>query len=47
MNPNSAVLKATDFYFLLTQDIEAEPKENQHSEALLQSTMLPAQSVSK
>lgn len=38
----SAVLIATDFCFLLIQDIEAEPKENQHLEMLLQSSTLPA-----
>ena len=30
----SAVLIATDFYFLLIHDIEAESKENQHSEVI-------------
>ena len=42
----SAVLKATDFYFLLIQDIEADPKEKQHPEVLFQSTTLPAQLAS-
>ena len=42
----SVVLKATDFYFLLIQDIEADPKEKQHPEVLLWSTTLPAQSAS-
>jgi len=34
----SAVLKAIDFYFLLIQDIEADPKEKQHSKVLLRSS---------
>ena len=42
----SAVLKATDFCFLLIQDIEADPKVKQHPEVLLRSTTLPAQSAS-
>jgi len=35
MYPASSVLKATDFCFLLIQDIEVEPKENYHSKVLL------------
>ena len=41
--PASAVLKATDFCFLLIQDIEVDPKVKQHLEVILQSTTLPAQ----
>jgi len=42
----SVVLKATDFCFLLIQDIEANAKERQHPEVLFQSSILPAQSAS-
>ena len=42
----SAVLKATDFCFLLIPDIEADPKVKQHPEVLLRSTTLLAQSAS-
>ena len=42
----SAMLKATDFCFLLIQEIEAEPRVKQHPNVLLQSTTLPAQSAS-
>jgi len=31
----SAVLKATNFYFLLIHDIEAKPREKQHPDVLL------------
>ena len=41
----SAVLKATDFYFLLIHDIEAEPSVKQHPDVLLRSTILLAQSA--
>ena len=41
----STVLKATDFCFLLIQDIEAEPKVKKHLDVLLQSTTLPTQLV--
>ena len=41
-----AVLKATDFYFLLIQDIEADPSVKQHPDVILRSTTLPAQSTS-
>jgi len=44
--PASVVLKATDFYFLLIQDTEADPKVKHHPEVLLRSTTLPAQSTS-
>ena len=40
----SAVLKATDFCFLLIQDIEAEPKEKQHLEVLLRNIIITMQS---
>ena len=42
----SAVLKATDFCFLLIQDIEAKPKVKQHPDVILRSTTLPTQSAS-
>ena len=41
----SVVLKATDFYILLIQDIEADPKMKQHPDVLLRSTTLPTQSA--
>ena len=41
-----AVLKATDFCFLLIQEIEVDPKEKQHPEVLFWSTTLPAQLAS-
>ena len=42
----SAVLKATDFCFLLIHEIEAEPRLKQHPDVLLRSTTLPAQLAS-
>ena len=38
----SALLKATNFYFLLIQDSEAEPSEKQHINVLLRSSTFPA-----
>ena len=42
----TAVLKATDFCFLLIHDIEADPSVKQHPYVLLRSTTLLAQSAS-
>jgi len=41
MYPTSSVLKEIEFCFLLIQDIEEEPKENQHPKVLLRSSTVP------
>ena len=46
MYSTSPMLKATNFYFLLIQDIEAEPSVKQYPDVLLRSTTLPTQSAS-